>query len=303
MNKDGTCPEGSHKVPATALTIPHCEKNTSPTPSQSNQLPTQTGNPGGSGTGTPTTNPGKPTTPKTTPSTPPTPSTSTTTTTSVINRGSSGGGTSSAAGTAPTSAQTVNNNFLNYVNPVKKITIKYPSTWTKTELVGNPSIPVIFNAPTTTTSTPNTDSSAAKTSFVINITPSTAANLDSYTQQQINALRQSPAVKYTITNTNAKELTPPTGITAFREISYDGMKNSLGANNVPIQVPLKGAAIFFVNGGTGYSLLYLAKQAEYTQNLPMIQQMVNSFQIGNSGNAGSTVGGGPVQNSGNASPK
>jgi hypothetical protein len=47
--------------------------------------------------------------------------------------------------------------------------------------------------------------------------------------------------------------------------------------------PLKGAAIFFVNSGTGYSLLYLAKQTEYTQNLPMIQQMVNSFQIGNGG--------------------
>lgn len=50
---------------------------------------------------------------------------------------------------------------------------------------------------------------------------------------------------------------PPTGVTAFREIGYDGMKNSLGAINIPTQVPLKGAAIFFVNGGTGYSLLYL----------------------------------------------
>ena len=28
---------------------------------------------------------------------------------------------------------------------------QYPSTWTKTEFTGNPSIPVIFNAPTTTT--------------------------------------------------------------------------------------------------------------------------------------------------------
>jgi hypothetical protein len=129
---------------------------------------------------------------------------------------------------------------------------------------------------------------------VINVTPSTS-NLNDYAQQQINALRQSPAVKYTITSTNAKVLTPPTGITAFREISYDGMKNSLGVNNIPTQVPLKGAAIFFVNGGTGYSLLYLAKQAEYAQNLPMIQQMVNSFQVGGGGNgAGSSSG--PAQN-------
>ena len=129
---------------------------------------------------------------------------------------------------------------------------------------------------------------------MINITPS-AANLDSYTQQQVNALRQSPAVKYTITNTNAKELTPPTGITAFREISYDGMKNVIANNNIPTQVPLKGAAIFFVNGGTGYSLLYLAKQAEYTQNLPMIQQMVNSFQIGTGATAPNSAGD-PVHN-------
>ena len=80
------------------------------------------------------------------------------------------------------------------------------------------------------------------------------------------------------------------------------MKNSLGANNnIPTQVPLKGAAIFFVNGGTGYSLLYLAKQAEYTQNLPMIQQMVNSFQIGAGAIAGSV--GGSVQNLANGSPR
>jgi hypothetical protein len=81
-------------------------------------------------------------------------------------------------------------------------------------------------------------------------------------------------------------LTPPTGITAFREVSYDAVKTN---------VPLKGAAIFFVNGGTGYSLLYLAKQTEYTQNLPMVQQMVNSFQVGG-GAAGGTTSGSPVQN-------
>lgn len=162
--------------------------------------------------------------------------------------------------------------------------------------MGNPSIPVMFNAPTIVTTTPNTG--AAKTGFVINITPS-ASNLDNYTQQQINGLTHSNAVKYTITNTNAKELTPPTGITAFREISYDGMKNIIVSNNnnTPTQVPLKGAALFFVNGGTGYSLLYLAKQTEYTQHLPMIQQMVNSFQISNGATAsGSSNGGGPVQN-------
>jgi hypothetical protein len=166
--------------------------------------------------------------------------------------------------------------------------MKYPSSWTKTDLVGNPRIPVMFSAPTTiTTSTP-----ATKTSFVISITPS-ASNLDSFTQQQINALTQSKAIKYTITNTNAKVLTAPTGISAFREVSYDAIKNSVGGGSNPsTQVPLKGAAIFFVNGGTGYSLLYLAKQTDYTQNLPMVQQMVNSFQVG-AGTAANT--GGPVQ--------
>ena len=46
-------------------------------------------------------------------------------------------------------------------------------------------------------------------------------------------------------------------------------------------IPLKGTAIFFVKGDTGYSLLYLAKQIDYPQQLPMIQQMINSFQAGN----------------------
>ena len=60
-----------------------------------------------------------------------------------------------------------------------------------------------------------------------------------------DGLTHSNAVKYTITNTNAKELTPPTGITAFREISYDGMKNIIVSNNnnTPTQVPLKGASL------------------------------------------------------------
>ena len=66
----------------------------------------------------------------------------------------------------------------------------------------------MFNAPTTTAATLLVQ--AAKTSFVISITPS-ASNLDSFTQQQINALSNSNAIKYTITNTNAKVLTPPTG--------------------------------------------------------------------------------------------
>jgi hypothetical protein len=255
---------------------------------------TQTGNTGtgaggGGGTGTPTpTNTGKPTTPTTpmTTTTPTTPPTSTTTNTNVINRGGSSGGGGGSGGTttasSPPAAQG-SNAFLTYVNSINKITMKYPSTWTKTDLVGNPSIPVMFSAPTTvaTGTTPNT---AAKTSFVISITPS-AASLDSFAQQQLNTLTQSKAIKYTITSTDAKVLTPPTGITAFREVSYDAVKTN---------VPLKGAAIFFVNGGTGYSLLYLAKQTEYTQNIPMVQQMVNSFQVAGSGAA--SGGGAPVQN-------
>jgi hypothetical protein len=291
-NKDGTCPSGYHPVPATALTLPPCEKNTSSTPSQ---LPTQTGNPpGGSGTGTPTTT-GNPTTPTTTTATKP-PPTTTTTTTNVINGGgsSSGGGGTTGGGTTTAAPSQGSNTFLTYINSINKITIKYPSTWTKTDLVGNPRIPVMFSAPTTTAAATTPNTAAAKTSFVISISPS-ASNLDSFAQQQLNALTQSKAVKYTITDTNSKVLTPPTGITAFREVSYDAMKNSIssGGSNVATSIPLKGAAIFFVNGSTGYSLLYLAKQIEYTQNLPMVQQMVNSFQVGSTGAANT---GGPVQN-------
>ena len=237
-----------------------------------------TGTPGTTNTGT-----GGPTTTTTTTN----PPTSTSTTTNVINRGGSsggGGGSTTTATASPAPGQSANNAFLTYVNAVNKITIKYPSSWTKTDLVGNPRIPVMFNAPiVATAATPDT----AKTSFVISITPA-AANLDSFTLQQINALTQSKAAKYTITSTDAKVLTPPTSVTAFREISYDAIRSS--------SIPLKGAAILFVNGGTGYGLSYLAKQTEYTQNLPMVQQMVNSFQIGGSAAAGAGSGGGPVQN-------
>lgn len=110
-----------------------------------------------------------------------------------------------------------------------------------------------------------------------------SATPDSYTQQQISALTNSSVIKYSITDTNAKVLTPPAGITAYREISYNGIKNSIVNNNnnvpTPTQIPLKGTAIFFVNGNTGYSLLYLAKQTEYNQNLPTVQQMIKDRRI------------------------
>jgi hypothetical protein len=294
------CPSGTNENVAKLV----CEPIKAPSGPATTTTTTPTGG-GTTTTGNPTTTTSKPSTPTTTTTT-----ATTTSTKHVINKagptgaGGGGGATHAVTGATPHSATgQPTSTFLTYANVLKKITIKYPSTWTKTESVGNPNIPVLFTAPATITSTPSTTAAAPKTSFVINIIPS-AANLDGYTQQQINALTQSQAVKYTITNTNAKELTPPTGITVFREISYDGMKNFVSNKNIPTQVPLKGAAIFFVNGGTGYSLLYLAKQTEYAQNLPMIQQMVNSFQIGNGATtASSGVGGGPVQNLGNASPR
>jgi PsbP-like protein len=293
-NKDGSCTPGDdpssggycrHKLQSAANTGGGGTEGTTTGTTTTTTPPKPTTQTGTTGTGgTTTTSTGNPTTPTTTTTT----TAPTSTTTTNVNRGTSsgGGGSSTTAATSPAQA---NNNFLTYVNAINKITIKYPSTWTKTEFAGNPSIPVMFNAPTAATTT------AAKTNFVISITPS-ASNLDSFTQQQINGLTQSNAVKYTITDTDAKVLTPPNGITAFSEVSYDGIKNDL---------PLKGTAIFFVNSGTGYSLLYLAKQTEYTQNLPMIQQMISSFQIGgvssSSGNTnaatGISSGGSPVATS------
>jgi PsbP-like protein len=273
-SQTGTCESGYHLVGSQLIRGSIC----TPDPITKTTTPMQTGGT----TTTPTTGTNtNPTTPTTTPPT-------STTTTKVIRGSSSGGGGGGGGGGTTATTTTVppaqtTNTFLTYVNPINKITIKYPSTWTKTELVGNPSIPVMFNAPIATTTAAT---AGAKTNFVISITPG-ATNLDSFTLQQINGLIQSKAVKYAITDTNAKILTPPTSITSYREISYDGMKNNNG-----IQVPLKGAAILFVNGGIGYSLLYLAKQTEYAQNLPMVQQMINSFQIA----AGGSTGGGPVQN-------
>jgi len=54
---------------------------------------------------------------------------------------------SGAVVATPSQTSNNNNNFLTHVNPPNKITIRYPSTWTKTELEGNPNIPVIFSAP------------------------------------------------------------------------------------------------------------------------------------------------------------
>jgi hypothetical protein len=129
------------------------------------------------------------------------------------------------------------------------------------------------------------------------LTPSSATP-DGYTQQQIDALTNLSVIRYTITDTNSKVLTPSARIAAYREISYNGIKNSI-VNNTSTQIPLKGTAIFFVNGNTGYSLMYFAKQAQYDQNLPTVQQMVNTFQmnatssgVGSGATGGSSDGGG-----------
>ncbi len=220
---------------------------------------------------------------------------STTTTTKIINNnnivrggGPSGSGSSSVGGTQVSTATP----SITYVNIPDKITIRYPSTWTKTEFANNPNIPVIFNAPINGTTT-------AKTTLMINInnqlTPSSATP-DAYTKQQIDALTNSSVIKYTITDTNSKVLTPPAGITAYHEISYNGIKNNTVSNNIPAQIPLKGTAIFFVNGNTGYTLLYLAKQSEYNQNLPIVQQMINTFQMNATSGVG--VGAGPTNTTG-----
>jgi hypothetical protein len=278
----GGCPSGYHLVSGV------CIKNIGTT----------------TGTTTATTT-GKPTPPP-----PPTTSSSSKTVTKAVNnknviRGgqpTSSTGTSATTAAAPSQAIT-NNNFLIYANTLNKITIRYPSTWTKTELVGNPSIPVIFNAPITADNT-----AAAKTTLMISIntlTNSKTATLDGFAQEQNYALTHSNTIKYTITDRNAKALTPPSGVgSAFREISYDGIKNTIDSvNKIATQVPLKGTAIYFVNDGIGYRLLYLAKQTEFAKNLPIVQQMINSFQIagiggvsssGNTNAASSGGGGGPV---------
>lgn len=135
----------------------------------------------------------------------------TTTTTKIINNNNIVKGRPSASGNGgvngtqdPTSTTTAPS--VIYVNIPDKITIRYPSTWTKTEFADNPDIPVIFNAPINDTTT--------KTTLMINInnplTPASATP-DAYTQQQINALTNSSVIKYTITDTNSKVLTPPTG--------------------------------------------------------------------------------------------
>jgi hypothetical protein len=249
--------------------------------------PTKTGNTGNNTGATTTTS-----TSKTSPSTSHTQSSTTVTNVITNNRNvlkspSSIGAVAAAAPSQITNSN--NNNFLTYLNTPDKITIRYPSTWTKTEFANNPSIPVIFNAPIN-----GTTAATTRTTLMINVnqlTPSSATP-DAYTQQQINALTNSSVIKYAITDTNSKVLTPPAGITAYREISYNGIKNSTVSsnNNVPTQIPLKGTAIFFVNGNTGYTLLYLAKQSEYSQNLPTVQQMINTFQMNATGGVDSGSG-------------
>jgi hypothetical protein len=322
-NDDRSCPLGYHLItlgPPSADPDPSLlcveDKNTLSTQQSPTKQPNNVAG-GGASTGpTQTTPPQQPPSLKQTGGTTPTgggttttattPSPSPTTTTTVVNnnnRGnpstsSSGGGGSSSSGSTGGTTQT-SINFLTYVNSPNKITIKYPDTWTKTESLGDSRIPVMFNAPIA-----DSTAAMAKTSFMIMINKlnSPTLTLDAYTQQQIDGLTHSKTVKYIITDTNAKVLTPPNGVSAYHEVSYDGIKgidaaiSAGGVDSSQASIPLKGTAIFFVNGDTGYSLLYLAKQTDYDSSLPIIQQMVNSFQIGDGGSSSASSSGAGVQN-------
>ncbi len=335
-NPDGSCPQGTAHhgplIPCFVDQIPanqdeSCPVNTSHFPGADpkacySSSVVNTATSGGSSTGTTTNAGGTTSTPMTMPmktggatttgtgtATPTngaggtgrsTSTSTTTTTTKIINNNNvvRGGPSASASTVGSTQAPATTTPSVTYVNIPDKITIRYPSTWTKTEFANNPSIPVIFNTPIN-----GSTATTTKTTLMVNInnqlTPSSATP-DSYTQQQINALTNSSVIKYTITDTNSKVLAPPAGITAYREISYNGIKNSTANNNIPTQIPLKGTAIFFVNGNTGYTLLYLAKQTEYSQSLPTVQQMINTFQINaTSSGVGVGSGSGPTGGSSN----
>ena len=201
--------------------------------------------------------PTTPTTPTTTPTTPTTtPTTPTTTPT-----------------TLPLST-----NFLTYENSILGIRIKYLNTWNVSQsFIGNNSISFI---------PPSKVNDSTVDNLSVQVLPSQGKTLSKWVSEQINKDMYYSKRNFGINgNFRLIESTP---------FNFKG--NS--AQNVTFAskgfVPDKTMEIYIINGNKIYTLIYFASLGRYSTYLPVIQKMIDSFQIVNT-NATGAVTAGQVQ--------
>ena len=101
-----------------------------------------------------------------------------------------------------------------------------------------------------------------------NLTPEENITLDAYSTLQISQLSQSA------TNFDLKESTPTVlaGIPAYKIVYSEILQ----------QVPLQVMQVWTINDNKAYVITYIAEAPKYSTYLPVVQKMIDSFEIINS---------------------
>jgi plastocyanin len=152
---------------------------------------------------------------------------------------------------------TSNNNFLTYENPVTGIKIQYPSNWEKMEQQTG-GLNVTFKSP------PENPSDTFQEILGISIMnlPSENISLNQVTDAHINTLNKS------LPNLQINESTAAT-------LADNPAHTVVYTNNTRFEV----MESWTVKGDRAYLVIYIAEAAKYSGYLPVIQQMLDSFEI------------------------
>jgi hypothetical protein len=198
-------------------------------------------------------------------------------------------------GTSESTTDILDGNFSLYEDPALEFKIQYPSNWIKLA-TGNAKIPVIFTVPqpngTTTGQQEQEQQSGVSTielpNLLVNVENVSSNNIVTPSSQQQDTLASMDpllhgfAINQTTNLFNSKSTlfqllesnsTASLANNSAYKLVYNGTKIDDSTTKV------KGFNIFTIKDGKAYSLLYLAKAEEYDKYLPLIENMIDSFQI------------------------
>jgi serine/threonine-protein kinase len=153
----------------------------------------------------------------------------------------------------PSLAQT-NGSFNTYNNPTFGIKMQYPSDWGRLDLsfLENDSADIDFY--------PLGDTSGVKNVKIqVKTLPLQNMTLDEYTSVQINSIEEQLLESNTTTLTDNK-------VPAYKIVFV----NSEG---------LKTMQIWALKDDKSYTITYVAEESDYSNQLPVVQRMIDSFGI------------------------
>jgi eukaryotic-like serine/threonine-protein kinase len=164
-----------------------------------------------------------------------------------------------------TTTITTSSPFLTYENPTYRIRIQYPSDWEKLEF-SQRNIVVIFRSPRENSS----DTKLENLLIQVGNLPSQNIPLDEVVRANINKLKQS-LIDFELIELNATTLS---GNNPAHKVVYTNREG---------EDELKTMQVVSIKEDKIYLITYTAEASRYDRYLPIIQKMIDSFRIGDSG--------------------